>query len=251
MVYHLGKPMAQSVIDSGQAFSSVFNSSVPQRPSERGALRSYGGRPLGPNSYTPTPPGWAIDPERQSSAFASKTQKSTLDKVLTSDIDYMNKPELVNRLVDENAPGSLGYTWPRHEHEMVLTHGGDGLLDRYYDVDFGDKESLATGVHQSARKYASSFTSASKRFPPRREQHDLGPGSYEMPPSAVQVRDAKRANYAFKSLTTGGSFTREANEPPDAIQSSQYAEQSKHWISKGLAFSTRERFPRQRPRWKD
>jgi len=243
--------MAQSVIDSGQAFSSVFNSSVPQRPVERGALRSYGGRPLGPNSYSPAPPPWTLEGERQSSAFASKTQKSGLDKVLTSDIDYLNKPELVSHAVMENAPGSLGYTWPRHEHEMVMTNGGDGALDRYYDVDSLGKQSLQTGVHQSGRKYASSFTSASKRFPPRKDQHELGPGAYEMPPSAVTVKDAKRANYAFKSLTTGSAFSREANEPPDAIQSSQYAEQSKHWTSKGLAFSTRERFPRQRPRWKD
>jgi len=242
--------MAQAVIDSGQAFSSVFNSSVDQRPVDKGALRKYGGRPLGPNSYSPAPPAWMMEPERQSSAFASKTQKSGLQKVLTSDIDYLNKPELAQVVIGDS-PGSGGYTWPRHEHEVVISHGGDGLLDRWYDADCYGKQTLATGVQQSTRKYASSFTSASKRFPPRKDQHDLGPGAYESPASAVQVRDAKRANYAFKSLTIGSSFTREANEPPDAIQSSQYADMSKHWTSRGLAFSTRERFPRQRPRWKD
>merc|ERR1711988_2031215 len=115
------------------------------------------------------------------------------------DIDYMNKPESVRKTVGD-APGSFGYTWPRHEHETVMTHGGDGLLDRIYDVDTGPKQMLATAMQYSSRKYASSFTSGSKRFFPQREQHELGPGSYEMPASAVQVRDAKRANYAFKSL---------------------------------------------------
>lgn len=251
MVYHLGKPMAQTVADSGQAFSSVFNSSMPQRPVERGALRSFGGRPLGPNSYNPTPPEWSCEPERQSSAFASKTQKAGIDKVLTSDIDYLNKPELIPKYVEENAPGTLAYSFPRHEQETQIVRGGDGLLDRFYDVEYGPKLSLHNGVHQSGRKYAASFTSASKRFPLRREQHDLGPGSYEMPSSAVQVRDSKRPHAAFKSLTTGSCFSREANEAPDAIQTNQYAEISKVWTSKGLAFSTRERFPRQRPKWKD
>merc|ERR1711918_168718 len=104
------------------------------------------------------------EPERQSSAFASKTQKNVVGKMLTSDIDYVSKPELVG-VVHGDSPGSLGYTWPRHEHEVVIRQGGDGLLDCYYDVDYGGKQALVTGVHQSSRKYASSFTSASKRFP--------------------------------------------------------------------------------------
>jgi len=242
--------MAQAVIDSGQAFSSVFNSSVPQRPAEKSALRSYGGRPLGPNSYSPTPPGWMFEPERQSSAFASKTVKGVTEAALTADIDYLNKPQLLTQVIGDS-PGSRGYTWPRHEHEMILGPGGDGLLDRVYDPDYGGKQTVANGVINSGRKYASSFTSASKRFPAVRQPHEMGPGSYEEPRVAVQVKDAKRSSYAFKSLTTGSTFTKESNEPPDAIQSSQYAEQARHWTSKGLAFSTRERFPRQRPRWKD
>lgn len=193
---------------------------------------------------------WMREPERQSSTFASKTQKTHLDKVLTSEIDFLNKPELVGRVLGD-APGHRGFTWTKHDREIVITNGGDGILDRYYDCDFGAKQSLASGIHTSHRKYASSFTSTTKRFPPRVQQHDLGPGAYEMPASSVQVKDAKRMNYGFKSETTGSSFTREANEPPDAIQSSQYADQAKHWTSKGLAFSTRERFPRQRPKWKD
>ena len=130
--------------------------------------------------------------ERQSSTFASKTQKTHLDKVLTSEIDFLNKPELVGHVLGD-APGHKGFTLSKHEREIVITNGGDGVLDRYYDCDVGNKQSFATGVQSSHRKYASSFTSASKRFPPRVQQHDLGPGAYEMPASAVQVRVARCA----------------------------------------------------------
>ena len=46
-----------------------------------------------------------------------------------------------------------------------------------YDVDTGTKQALATGVQISSRRYASSFTSSVKRFPPLKMQHDLAPGN--------------------------------------------------------------------------
>jgi len=240
--------MAQATLESNQAFSSVFNSSVPQRPVVKSALRSYGGRPLGPTSYNPPTPEWMRDPERESSVFASKTQKSSIKKMLTSDIDFLNKPELLHK-VHGDVPGSLGYSWPRKSHEINIGRSGDELVDRWYDADVGAKQTLATNVQRSPRKYASSFSSASKRFSQTRQTHELGPGAYEIPIVAVQVKDAKRESYAFKSLTSTGFVAPKANEAPDMIQSSQYADLAKHWTSKGLPFSTRERFPRQRVRW--
>ena len=38
--------MAQEAAETPQSYSSVFNSSVPQRPVAGAAARSYGGRPL-------------------------------------------------------------------------------------------------------------------------------------------------------------------------------------------------------------
>ena len=67
----------------------------------------------------------------------------------------------------------------------------------------------------------------------------------------VRVRDPKRMNYTFKSETSSSLFGAEAGQPPDTVQSIQSAILSRHWTSKGVAFSTRERFPRARPRWKD
>ena len=67
----------------------------------------------------------------------------------------------------------------------------------------------------------------------------------------MAVRDPKRANYTFKSQTSGGLFDSQASQPPDAIQSIQTAILLRHWTSSGSPFSTRERFPRVRARWKD
>ena len=68
---------------------------------------------------------------------------------------------------------------------------------------------------------------------------------------SVRVRDPKRMNYTFKSQSSGSVFGAPAGQPPDTVQSIQSAILRKHWTSKGVAFSTRERFPRNRPRWKD
>ena len=75
--------------------------------------------------------------------------------------------------------------------------------------------------------------------------------AYEVAQASVAVRDPKRANYTFKSQTSGGLFDSQASQPPDAIQSIQTAILLRHWTSSGSPFSTRERFPRVRARWKD
>jgi hypothetical protein len=193
--------------------------------------RSLGGRPLGPHSYSPVPPSWLVQPERESSAFASKTVKGSIEHTLTENIDYINNPQLVAK-TQHDAPGTGAFTWPRHDDVNIVrgeTHITSQLV---YDVDSGTKQTLATGVHESRRRYASSFVSSSKRFPPLALQHELGPGSYDMPPStasAVQTRDPKRASCSFKSLTDARTFRVVSNEPPDAIQSPLYAEVAKNW----------------------
>lgn len=229
---------------TARSYSSVFNSSVPQRPPDRAVSRSYGGRPLGPNSYHPSPPEWLVEPERETSAFASKTQMRMAELPLTAELDFLGAPEQMT-LQYRSAPGSRGLTWPvppppRENHRMPG-------LDQFSDAEI----SLENDVLHSARKYAASFQSNSKRMPTTREQHQLGPGSYDVQKSSVTVNDPKRASYAFKSETNNSMFRDAKNEPPDAVQSIQSAILARHWTSKGLAFSTRERFPRARPKWKD
>lgn len=125
------------------------------------------------------------NPGQQSSAFASKTQKSTVTKLLTSDIDFLNKPEILHS-VQNDIPGVNGYSWPR-EAQVKVRAEKNGPLDCFYNADAFQKETLAKHVIHSPRKYASSFASEAKRFCPKREPHELGPGSYETNTSAVQA----------------------------------------------------------------
>lgn len=211
-------------------------------------MRRSGGRPLGPNTYSPAPLRWLVEPERQTSAFASKTRKGQLAAPLTADIDFYSQQ--TTELTRGDAPGTRGFTWSKRP---ITDAPGTRAppLDVCYDVDTGTKQTLVSSVARSSLKYASTFQSNAKRFVPRDEATALGPGAYASPPSAVQIRDAKRASSAFKSLTVAKGSYVEQNAPPDNIQSSTYADQAKKWTSKGLAFSTRERFPRSRPKWKD
>ena len=80
----------------------------------------------------------------------------------------------------------------------------------------------------------------------------MAPGSYDPPPGCVQIKDANRPTYQFKSTADYSTFgSRAPNEPPDMIHSPLMAMQAANWTSKGFPFSTRERFPRVRSKWKD
>ena len=80
----------------------------------------------------------------------------------------------------------------------------------------------------------------------------MAPGSYDPPPGCVQIKDANRTTYQFKSTADYSTFGSKApNEPPDMIHSPLMAMQAATWTSKGFPFSTRERFPRVRSKWKD
>ena len=58
-------------------------------------------------------------------------------------------------------------------------------------------------------------------------------------------------SYPFKSQSeTGSLFNSVASGPPDTIQSIQTAILLRHWTAGGSPFSTRERFPRVRAKWK-
>ena len=241
--------MVEQAAASTRDYSSVFNSSVPQRPLEGAASRSYGGRPLGPNSYNPPQPPWIVEIERGTSAFLSKTEKSKLAVPITAELDFLDKPEQFE-MVNPIAPGSKGLKWNEGEPKTIYDFY-DQPLDRFYDPDYGVKQTLQKGMVECPRKYAATFNSVDPRFKKPKEISALGPGSYEQPPSAVQIKEPKRMTYSFKSTTSTSSFKTKSDEAVDSVSSGEAASQAKHWTSKGFAFSTRERFPRQRARWKD
>jgi len=238
------------LVRTPRTFSSVFNSSTPQRPTARSAAAAYGGRPLGPSSYNPTKQKWLVEPEREASVFASKTPLRKYEVPLTSQLDFLaHAGQLAVQY--ESAPGSKGLHWPAppEPREVVRDPG----LDEFCDAVTG---SVGSEIVRSSRKYASSFQSNSRRggeqvgFSPATSA-ELGPGVYDLPFEAVKVREPKRASYTFKSQTNSSIFGASSNEPPDNVQSIQSAILNRHWTSKGSAFSTRERFPRVRSRWKD
>lgn len=240
------------LVRTPRSFSSVFNSSTPQRPTARSAAAAFGGRPLGPNTYHPVQPKWLHEPERPVSVFASKTVLREYEVPLTAQLDFLAKPAQLSASMG-SAPGAGGLRWPAppEPREPVRDHG----LDEFCDTVNG---SLGAEVLRTSRNYASSFQSNGKRTGAEdavgfkaETSPALGPGVYELPLASVTIKEPKRATYTFKSQTSGSVFGAQSNEPPDNVQSIQSAILSRHWTSKGSAFSTRERFPRVRPRWKE
>lgn len=239
---------------TSRSFSSVFNSSVPQRPSEKSAARAYGGRPLGPTTYTlptcVTP--WLDEPDRQTSVFSSKTVHRATTQPLTANLDFLGHAGQLSAQIG-TAPGSRGLHWPAPPEPRELYR--DPGLDEFCDTM---SRSLASDISGSSRKYAASFISTTKRDSGPsgsglggETSPALGPGVYDLALSAVRVHDPKRSNYTFKSTTSSSLFGTPAGQPPDTVQSIQSAILSRHYTSKGVPFSTRERFPRQRAKWKD
>jgi hypothetical protein len=233
---------------STRTFNSVFSSSTPQRPGI--SVPSYGSRPLGPTTYHPKMPAWHNDPSRMTSTFLSKVPNRTVTGApLTCEIDYLESPEKSTLATLTSGPSSHGHSWPDALEPRELVR--DKAHDDFCQIDVG---TLSSAVTHSSRRYASSFQSASKRMSSLSDEQTspvLGPGAYDTAKASIVVHEPKRANYTFKSQTQGSLFDSHANQPPDAIQSIQTAILLRHWTSKGSAFSTRERFPRQRPKWKD
>ena len=369
MGYHLGKTMAQEAAEEGHNNPAyLLNSSLPQRPLIIGQLAkptSYGGRPLGPHSYDVPSLPLVTEPERPTASFASKTVLAAEKPPITADIDFLNKPELID-VQRQVAPGFHSYTWGKMAQRP--NDPSDAKLDKFYDVDNklvhcpartsphprqpatsrdrrgqparpGHGVTHRTSAHSAARamrrthatqeappprppppgaeprgccwlsgaqtqlnlstvmmhhprKYAASFLSQDRRFKPPKEArphrtaphrtaphrtaprraaprhtaatprhaappsppqiHGLAPGSYDPPPGCVQIKDANRTTYQFKSTADYSTFGSKApNEPPDMIHSPLMAMQAATWTSKGFPFSTRERFPRVRSKWKD
>jgi len=250
-----GKSFTVESADHICSLSHIFNSSVPQRASV--TKPSIGGRVLGPQTYQPPQPRWVYEPRRMGSSFCSKSAKGIVnDRTITSDVDFLNKPELY-ATVRECAPGSKTLPWMRVDPARPRTHPASNTpntpyvaVDVMYDANFPPKQTLATGVVESSRKYASSFTSAERRFKEATQNTTLGPGQYEMATSTVQIIDPKRASSAFKTVAPP-SIAKAPSEAPDMIHNPLLAQQAKTWTSKGFAFSTRERFPRVRARWQD
>jgi len=193
---------------------------------------------------------WMDEPERPTASFASKTVLAPTKPPITSDIDFLNKPELID-VQRQVPPGFYSYTWGKQEQRP--TDPSDAKLDKFYDYDNKLTQlNLHTVMLHHPRKYAASFLSQDRRFKPPKEIHGLAPGSYDPPPGCVQIKDVNRRTYQFKSTTNISTFgTKAPNEPPDMIHSPLMAMQAATWTSKGFPFSTRERFPRVRAKWKD
>ena len=115
---------AAVALRTARTFSSVFNSSVPQRPVQKSMDRQFGGRPLGPNTYHPTPPPWHYDPNREGSTFASKTQLRSYETPITAQLDFLGHAGQVP-LTIASAPLSRTYRASRGRSvaSLVRTHG--------------------------------------------------------------------------------------------------------------------------------
>ena len=208
-----------------RSFSAVFNSSVPQRPSERPASRQFGGRPLGPMTYHPPSPSWHNDPAREMAIFQSKTLLRTYETPLTAQLDFLGHAGQLT-IERSEAPLSRGLPWPDPPPQRPV-HRDPGLDEFCNATHF----SVSGDVSSSSRKYASSFASTAKRAPepPRPTSPMLGPGVYETALDSVRVRDPKRQNYTFKSETNSSVFGAPAGQPPDTVQSIQSAILGRHW----------------------
>ena len=206
---------------TGRTFSSVFNSSVPQRPDASAAPRYDGGRPIGPNTYKPPSPKWHIDPIRENAVFSSKTALRTYAVPLTAQLDFLGHADQVS-IERGEAPGARGLHWPDppQPREAVRDPGLDEFCDAMSFLD------VSSQVLTSSRKYAASFQSATKRThePAAPTSPQLGPGVYDLHLESVRVRDPRRMNYTFKSQTSASLFGVPANQPPDSVQSIQSAQ---------------------------
>ena len=190
MPNHNGLTFAQEAAASHRSYSAVFNSSVPQRQQES-AKAAYG-RVLGPQAYHVPGPVWAhqVDIRHQTSAFASKTNKSKESRPITADVDFVNKPAMISAFRSE-APGTRSLPWGVLEQRPVARR--DKQYDGFLDPDVGTKQSLGTSVGASARGYAASFKSVDNRFK-FKEGSKLGPGSYEAQGSGNLTRLDQRSN---------------------------------------------------------
>jgi len=190
---------------------------------------------------------WENEIERMQASFKSKTVLDKTKPPLTCDIDYMDDPYGVMHTSFASSPGAGGQPWPNALEPREPAR--DPGLDEFALSTAG---TLGHEMERTGRKYAASFTSKADRMPSTKDrtpQH-LGPGAYQQQGASVSIRDPKRASYTFKSETASALFDATANQPPDAIQPIQSAILMKHWTSSGCAFSTRERFPRERKKWK-
>lgn len=190
------------------------------------------------------------DPLRMNSVFSSKTKLSTYKEPLTAHLDFLANAEQLKAQYG-SAPGTHGLRWPK-EPPTITPYRDPGLDEFSNSVG----HTLELNVLNSSRRYASSFESVSQRgkaaidgdTPP-----ELGPGYYDLASgsAAIRVHDPRRASANFKSVKPELLVGSSVSQPPDNIQSIQSAILMKHWTSKGVAFSTRERFPKVRARWKD
>ena len=151
--YHMGKTMVQIAAEPGRGNPAyLLNSSLPQRPLIIGQIAkppSYGGRPLGPHSYDIPSLPWMDEPERPTASFASKTVLAPMKPPITADIDYLNKPELIE-VQRQVPPGFYSYTWGKQEQRP--TDPSDAKLDKFYDYD--NKLVPATPVPTPAQPFA-------------------------------------------------------------------------------------------------
>jgi len=268
----MGKHDGGFSIEHLGSLSHIFNSSQPQRAEIVANLTKGSGRILGPQTYHLPPLEWITEPLRQGSSFISKSGKGIVNyRTVTSDVDFYHQPEVIEKL----QPGYYGrhsLPWPRGHghHDPSAPLVGDALcsVDKFYDTDVLDasrapftgtqaaippKQSFATEIELSTRKYAGVFASQKPRFKDANADCDLGPGQYEVATATIQIIDPKRASSAFKSVVKP-SIAIPPSEAPDVmvVGNPVLERQAKAWRLPGQGvFSTRERFPRVRPRWNE
>jgi len=207
----------------------VFASVAPQRQIFN---ESADAADVGPGSYDPIlPRPWLVEPMRQGSQFASKSQRSMRkgEQPLGSDVGYPPASTTEMKYLPQ-APGSSGISWQCGERKPPFFHvpsrayplasgaprGRAQGLDRMYELDgitaspVGLNGALAANVMRSPRKYknlrADHRPVRPRSADPGSAGH-LGPGSYSLERQGVRLRDPNRASSSF-SRSTNGKYER-------------------------------------------
>lgn len=242
MPHHLGKTMGEVSHESGRAYSHIFRSSVLQRPADK-TLKE---KKPAPGQYHPPNPEWITgDPRMPTSAFSSKVKKSVPPRAVTAEVDYVNNPLLYAR-TNSLAPGTGSLPWGTQEQRVEAKR--DKPFDGFIVPDTGNKMTLGTAMEHSTRVYAATFKSNDNRFR-FKDGNPLGPGSYDTNAATIKIIDPKRQSSAFKAQLTTAFGQKATSQPLDNIHTPQLAMMAMAWTSRGMGFSTRERFPRVRPQW--
>jgi hypothetical protein len=240
---HNGKSMSNACIASARAYSHIFNSSQEQRPN----IVQHGNERVGPQTYYTSKPWLHYD--RDGTLHATPAFKDTQLKMkppfpsVTAEVDFIDPDRLA--CSQRNSKSLPWSTTPQR-----LPPNTQATVDKIYDPKYGRTASLERQLETSARAYAAVFMSQQKRFkqPAGDVNVELGPGKYDIPSACMRIKNPNRATPTFKSTPwykVKPLHAPQVHQAPDAI----YSPTSALGTRSGFAYSTRERFPKQRPTW--